>query len=144
MDTTAPVVLNRFQYRENRMVGRFADAAMANARETRNATFWDIARMPRTIETMPRITTVMRETRTCSSSVASPSRITEAYTSCAMDAEAVMARPETTASTVAKATAEISAMKKEPPSSNASSGAAEFAPPGAARMRSGPTRAAAA
>ena len=38
-------------------------------------------------------------------------RSTASYTSWAIDAEAVMARPATTASTVANATAEISAMK---------------------------------
>src|SRR5699024_2677766 len=38
-EATAPVVLNFFQYREYRIVGRLADAAMQNARETRKATF---------------------------------------------------------------------------------------------------------
>ena len=36
---TAPRVLNRFQNSENRIVGRFALAAIANARATRNAMF---------------------------------------------------------------------------------------------------------
>jgi len=40
---------------------------------------------------------------------------------------------------VAKATAEINPSSRVPPSSNASSGAAEFALPGEARIFSGPT-----
>ena len=39
MEATAPAVLKRRQYREYRMVGKFADAATAKARETRKATF---------------------------------------------------------------------------------------------------------
>lgn len=76
MEATAPAVLNRRQYREYRMVGRLAEAATANARETRKATFWVMARMPKMMETMPRTTTVAWETRTCSASVDSPLRIT--------------------------------------------------------------------
>jgi hypothetical protein len=60
-------VLNRRQNSEYRIVGRFADAAMANARATRNATFWSLARMPRTIARSPTTTAVMRATRTSSS-----------------------------------------------------------------------------
>src|SRR5699024_9029561 len=75
-EATAPVVLNFFQYREYRIVGRLADAAMQNARETRKATFWSIARMPSAMETSEITTTVIRETRTCSSSVAWPLRST--------------------------------------------------------------------
>jgi len=48
---SAPEVLNRFQNNEYRIVGRFADAATANASATRNATFWFFARMPPTIAT---------------------------------------------------------------------------------------------
>ena len=69
-EATAPVVLNRFQYREYRMVGTFADAAIQNARDTRKATFWFIAPIPSRMDATPITTTVMRETRTCSSSVA--------------------------------------------------------------------------
>ena len=76
IEATAPVVLKRFQYSEYKMVGRLADAAMAKASETRKATFWLIARIPSTMETTPMTTTVMRETRTCSASVAVPSRST--------------------------------------------------------------------
>ena len=61
----------------------------------------------------------------------------------ANDAEAVMVSPATTARIVAKATAEISPSSRVPPSSYASSGAAELAAPGAAAIRSGPTIAAA-
>ena len=63
--------------------------------------------------------------------------------SCANDAAAVMVSPATTARIVANATAEMTPSRTTPPSSKASSGAAEFALPGAARMRSGPTSAAA-
>ena len=69
MEATAPAVLKRLQYREYRMVGRLAEAAMAKARETRKATFWVMARMPRMMATTPRTTTVIWETRTCSASV---------------------------------------------------------------------------
>ena len=51
------------------MVGRLAEAATANARATRNATFCPLARMPSPIAAMPSTTAVIRETRTCSSSV---------------------------------------------------------------------------
>ena len=54
-----------------------------------------------------------------------------------------MVSPATTARIVANATAEMTPSRITPPSSNASSGAAEFCPPGALRMRSGPTMAAA-
>ena len=40
---SAPVVLNRFQNSEYRIVGRFAEAATANASATRNAMFWPLA-----------------------------------------------------------------------------------------------------
>ena len=83
--------------------------------------------------------TVIRETRTCCSSDALPRLMTLAYTSWANEADAVMASPATTARMVAKATAEITARKIVPPSSNASSGAAAFSLPGAARIFSGPT-----
>ena len=63
--------------------------------------------------------------------------------SCAKDAAAVIVRPATTARIVANAIAEMRPSSTGPPSSNASSGAAEFAPPGAAAMASGPTSAAA-
>src|SRR5699024_7689901 len=66
-EATAPVVLNFFQYREYRIVGRLADAAMQNDRETRKATFGSIARIASEIETSEINTAVMRETRTCSS-----------------------------------------------------------------------------
>ncbi len=76
MLNSAPVVLNFFQNSEYSSVGRFADAATANASATRNAMFCPIARMPRTIATMPMTTTVIRETRTCSSSDALPRLMT--------------------------------------------------------------------
>ncbi len=61
----------------------------------------------------------------------------------ANDADAVMVRPATTARMVANATAEMTPSRITPPSSNASSGAAEFRPPAALRILSGPTSAAA-
>src|SRR5699024_12132223 len=59
------------------------------------------------------------------------------------EAEAVIVRPATTARIVAKATAAIIPSSTVPPSSYAKSGAAEFWPPGAFAMVSGPTRTAA-
>ena len=76
MLNSAPVVLNRFQNSENSNVGRLADAATAKARATRKAMFCPMAAMPRTMETTPITTTVMRETRTCCSSVALPRLMT--------------------------------------------------------------------
>jgi hypothetical protein len=54
-----------------------------------------------------------------------------------------MVRPATTARIVAKAIPEMTPRSSDPPSSYASSGAAELALPGAARMAFGPTSAAA-
>ena len=50
---SAPAVLNRLQNSEYRIVGRFADAATANASATRNATFCPFATMPPRIATTP-------------------------------------------------------------------------------------------
>ena len=50
---SAPVVLNRAQNSEYRIVGRFADAATANASATRNATFWPFATIPPAIAITP-------------------------------------------------------------------------------------------
>ena len=69
--------------------------------------------------------------------------MTLAYTSWANDVEAVIVSPATTARIVANATAEMMPSRIVPPSWNASSGAAEFCPPGAFKMVSGPTSAAA-
>ena len=73
---SAPRVLNRRQYNEYRIVGRFADAATAKASATKNAMFWPLARIPRMMPRMPRTTTVMRETRTCSSPLQYPRLMT--------------------------------------------------------------------
>ena len=54
--------------------------------------------------------------------------------SCANDVAAVIVRPATTARIVANATAEMKPSSTGPPSCSASSGAAEFTPPGAARI----------
>src|ERR687889_824228 len=61
---SAPVVLNRAQNSEYRSVGRFADAATANASATRNATFCPFATIPPTIAMTPTTTAVSRATRT--------------------------------------------------------------------------------
>ena len=63
MDHTAPRVVKRRQYREYTMVGRFAEAATAKARATRNATFCPWAPMPPAMETTPMTTTVVLATR---------------------------------------------------------------------------------
>ena len=59
-----PRVLNRFQYRENRIDGRFADAATANAKATRNAMFMLLAKMPPKMASAPITMTVFRATFT--------------------------------------------------------------------------------
>src|SRR5690349_13047751 len=94
---SAPVVLNRFQNSEYRIVGRLAEAATAKASATRNATFWLRARMPAPIATRPTTSAVLRATRTSASGDARPRRITFAYTSWANDADAVIVSPATTA-----------------------------------------------
>jgi hypothetical protein len=68
---SAPRVLNRCQYSEYRIVGRFAAAATAKANATRNATFCPLARIPSAIAKTPSTTAVIRDTRTCSASVTS-------------------------------------------------------------------------
>ena len=70
MPQTAPRVVKRFQNRLNMIVGRFADAATAKARPTRNAMFCFWARMPRTIARMPITMVAMRATLTSSAPVA--------------------------------------------------------------------------
>src|SRR5919112_3412142 len=98
---SAPLVLNRAQNSEYTIVGRFADAATANASATRNATFCPFATIPPAIDTTPTTTAVSRATRTSDVGVALPRRITLAYTSWANDADAVMVSPATTARIVA-------------------------------------------
>ena len=61
---SAPVVLNRFQNSEYSSVGRFAEAATANASATRNATFCPFAAMPPRMDTTPITTAVIRATFT--------------------------------------------------------------------------------
>ena len=83
---------------------------------------------------MPMTTEVMRATLTSVSGLAWPFLRISLYTSWAKDADAVIVRPATTARMVAKATPEMMPMKTSPPSSRASSGAAELAAEGAARI----------
>src|SRR5690606_34978364 len=113
---SAPVVLNRFQNSEYRIVGRFADAATANASATRNATFWLRARMPAAIAMRPMTIAVRRATRTSASGDATPRLRTLAYTSWANDADAVIVSPATTARIVANAIAEMTPSMNSPPS----------------------------
>jgi hypothetical protein len=123
------------------MVGRLAEAAKASA--TRKAMFSPAcsARMPRPIATAPMTTAVIRATRTSPLGGTFPFLITDAYTSCANEADAVIVRPATTARIVANATPAMMPRNTVPPSSKASSGAAALTAPGAPRIRSGPTRA---
>ncbi len=137
-------MLNRFQNSEYRIVGRFAEAATANASATRNATFWSLARMPPRMATAPMTHAVIRATFTSEVLLSTlPRLMTLAYTSWANDADAVIVRPATTARIVANATAAMKPSNSGPPSASASSGAAEFSPPGASLIVSGPTMAAA-
>src|SRR5918999_1098100 len=113
---SAPVVLNRFQNSAYRIVGRFADAATANASATRNATFWLRAKMPAPIATTPTSTAVRRATRTSASGDAAPRLMTFAYTSWANDADAVIVSPATTARIGGNAIAEMTPSMNPPPS----------------------------
>ena len=64
---TAPAVLKRFQNKDNTMAGRFAYAATANAKPTRNATFAPgPRRMATAIDNSPTTNAVIRATRTSS------------------------------------------------------------------------------
>src|SRR6478735_3454878 len=110
MPQVAPRVLNRFQNNEYRITGRFADAAMANAIATRNATFSDCAGMDSAMDTAPMHTAAIRPTRTsCLSVVTLPRRITLVYRSCASDDDDARVSPATTARIVANATAAMTA-----------------------------------
>ena len=55
------------------MEGRLAEAAMANANDTRKATFCSLATMPPRMATTPMTTDVMRATRTSLAGSALPS-----------------------------------------------------------------------
>src|SRR6476661_4785729 len=110
MPQVAPRVLNRFQNSEYRITGRFAEAAMAKAMATRNATFSDWAGMARAMETAPMTTAEIRPTRTsCLSVVTLPRRVTLAYRSCASEEDEARVSPATTARIVANATAAMTA-----------------------------------
>src|SRR6478672_11945727 len=149
MPQVAPLVLNRFQNSENRITGRLADAAMANAIATRKATFNDCAGMANAIDTAPMQTAEIRPTLTSCLSVTCPFLITLEYRSCANDDEAASVRPATTARMVAKATAAITASMTAPspvptpPSASASCGAAVLPPGLCADIALDPTSAAA-
>src|SRR6478609_2384627 len=149
MPQVAPLVLNRFQNSENRITGRFADAAMAKAIATRNATFSDWAGMARAIDTAPMQTAAIRPTLTSCLSVTLPFLITFEYRSCAKDDDEARVSPATTARIVAKATAAITANitapspVPTPPNASASCGAAVLPPGLCAEIAFDPTSAAA-
>jgi hypothetical protein len=69
---TAPRVVNLRQYSEYRIVGRFAEAATANASATRNAMFCPGTAIPPMIASRPMTTTVRRATLTSPSGGTSP------------------------------------------------------------------------
>src|SRR5205807_7045938 len=122
---TAPTVLNRFQKIESTITGRLAEAATANARATRKATF---AVGPRRIAivmaTAPTTKAEIRATSTSSPGLRSTPRWTTlVQKSWAKEVEALMVRPATTAKIVAKAMAEMKAKKILPANACASSGA---------------------
>ncbi len=98
------------------IAGRFAEAATAKARATRNAMFSDCAGMARAIETAPISSAATRATLTSSFSVTGWSFLnTPLYRSCATEDDDASVSPATTARMVAKATAEISASSTAPP-----------------------------
>ncbi len=70
-------MLNRFQYSEYRIDGRFADAATAKASATRNAMFMLLAKMPPKIASAPMTSTVLRATFISAAGSALPSFMTE-------------------------------------------------------------------
>src|SRR5690348_347322 len=149
---TAPRELNLFQNSENRIAGRFAEAAIANATATRNATFRLRANTARTIAIAPITNAEYRATFTSSRSPVLPRRITLAYRSCATLDEEARVSPATTARMVANATDAITASRTAPPlappkyfspSAFASNGAAVLPPGSFLAMLALPTMAAA-
>src|ERR671920_1520320 len=94
--------------------GRFADAATAKARATRNAMLRFCDGIASAIEMPPITKAAILATRISSRSEAVPFLATLAYRSCATDDAEVRVRPATTARIVANATAEISARSTAP------------------------------
>ncbi len=74
IDQTAPIVLKRRHTIDSSSAGKFALAAIANARPTMNATFWPLNRMPSSTAATPNATVPMRATRTSSASLDFPPR----------------------------------------------------------------------
>ncbi|MOA11272.1 hypothetical protein D3C78_1312050 [compost metagenome] len=77
----APRVVRRDQYIERMIIGKLQLAAIEKAKPTIKAIFCFSNKIPRAIATIPRITTVILETRSSSRSVALPFLITLAYKS---------------------------------------------------------------
>ncbi len=115
MPHLAPKVVKRFQNRVSRIAGRLAEAAMAKARATRNATLRSLAKIDRATATAPMTTAAIFAVTSSCRSVALPLRITLAYRSWANDEEEVRVSPATTARMVANATAAMKASIREPP-----------------------------
>src|SRR5215831_17397863 len=115
---TAPAVLNRFQKIDSTITGRFAEAATAKARATKNATLAvGPSRIAITIATAPTTNAETRATSTSSPGLQPASlRITPAQKSWANEVEALIVRPATTAKIVAKAIAQMKAKKMLPAS----------------------------
>src|SRR5699024_5964716 len=63
IDQRAPRVVKFFQNSEQMIVGRFAEAATAKAKATRNATFWPWAAIPPRMDRIPTTTTIARPAR---------------------------------------------------------------------------------
>ena len=142
-----PPVLQRFQYSVSSTHGKLALAATAKARPTSTATFWPLQAMPMPMDMAPTMTVATRAANTWPRAETScPARNTPTYRSCAMADADASTRPATTATMVAKATADTKASmklpKKEfgpPPMYCASRGPARLPPASTAAMLAGPT-----
>ena len=129
IDAAAARVVKRRQNTDSTSAGKFALAAIANARPTMYATFWPLNARPRPIETSPSTTVEIRATRSSSCGAACPRRTTLIHRSCDNAAAPASVRPATTARIVANATAVMKPRNTRPPTTSASSGAAML-PPG--------------
>ena len=139
MLATAPAVLNRRQKIARTSAGKFPLAAIANASDTMNATFWPLNVMPSSTAATPRMTVAPRATLSSSSPDALPRFTTLTQRSCDRADAPARARPATTARIVANATAAMKPRNGVPPMNSASSGAAMLPPLSTALIASGPT-----
>ena len=146
---TAPVVLNRRQVSASSSAGKFALAAIANARPTMNETFRPSPPITAiAIAIRPIDAAAMRATTTSSFSESRPLRTMLDQMSCATAPDADSTSPATTARIVAKATPAITARNRSPPnvpspppSSAARVGAARLPPVPAAATPPSPSTA---